>query len=147
METSILHLGDELREFVGASLLVFASYAGGQVQVENAASQPVGAPLPEMQRITSVAIFPVGGVLLGPPGCRRSETRRICRSDAKPVERFNVKVVSTRGWGSRLERSELVDGCVMLQVRLGVKHSGPEGRTCHGAEASVILDVMLDGPP
>jgi hypothetical protein len=99
---------------------------------------------PEIIDVEVTRSFDVNPFGQGIPGCFVEEWRAVCRSDSKAVTAFTAKVVQQRGWGSRLEKSTLSDGCVQLKIRLGVDHKGPEGKVCNESFALMRVQLKLD---
>ncbi|WP_150126504.1 hypothetical protein [Burkholderia cenocepacia] len=126
-----------------AVLLLAALYS--QVCSAQAASEPIASDAtaeaaPEVIHLR----FERGFSLTGPPGCAATvESGLICRSDKKPVQRFETNIVSKTGLNPHVESASLEGSCVTMKVLLAVDHSGPGGRICLAPVSRLFVDVTL----
>jgi hypothetical protein len=71
-----------------------------------------------------------------------SET--ICRPDGLLSKKFNLSDRIAIGFGTGVKSSSLVDGCVVLQIELGVDHGGDGGRQCTQPFARLLVNIIFD---
>lgn len=123
--------------------LMFTSVAA---QANEPSTPDVAERRAEFVNVVVLQPFLVGGPLQIPQavvGCRVAKSRRACRADLRPATAIDVKVLQTRGNGSRLLSSTLREGCADLEFQLGVDHRGPEGRVCLEPLGAVSVSVEL----
>ena len=129
------------RPVITASIIIFLLCPNSFSLAQDAG---VAKPSVEPERVVvkKDRQFPIGNGF-GPPGCAYEESSIVCRTDSRPVSKFEIDIVEQKGWGTALEESHLGQGCVVLKIRLSVDNSGVGGRTCLEPAASLNLLITL----
>lgn len=79
------------------------------------------------------------------PGCMTVISALVCRPDGMRAEKFSIRESEILGSGTRLMTSRLTsDGCLILELRLSVDHTGEGGRTCTQPFSRIVLDIDFD---
>jgi hypothetical protein len=94
------------------------------------------------QEVVRELNFPVSMLpTSAPPGCAVTLPVKVCRANGEPAKAYELKNMNSIGWGTRLISSELVNGCVVLNLHLSVDHTGTNN--CREPLSRLAVTVVL----
>jgi hypothetical protein len=120
-----------------------ACSSGGEATSAAARSAQAQGPLDEHLDFELTRPIPIKQA---PAGCMVVMTERYCRTDNEPVKSFLVLHQRTVGRSS-IENIAIDNGCVVVQVRLGVDEDKTGNAQCVGGEPLVRVRLLLSARP